>query len=125
MLKSCKYCNRIHDSKYDCGKKPIRRKDTTEAVKVRNTRRWRKKREQIKERDGHLCRWCLAHHIITYEYTEVHHIIPLSESIETAYDDDWLITLCEQCHLKADSGAIDRMRLHTLAISPPATVGQI
>lgn len=24
MLKSCRYCGRIHDSAYDCGKKPQR-----------------------------------------------------------------------------------------------------
>ena len=29
MLKSCKYCGRIHDSQYDCGRKPQPQKKIT------------------------------------------------------------------------------------------------
>lgn len=50
MLKSCKYCGRIHDSKYDCGKKPQRKKQGNEKDKFRWSRKWTEKREDIKER---------------------------------------------------------------------------
>ena len=49
MLKSCKYCGRIHDSKYICKEKPNRKKEVTEADKFRWTRLWQKKREEMKE----------------------------------------------------------------------------
>lgn len=66
MLKSCKYCGRIHDSKYICPNKPIRNKYkvNTEEDKFRNTYVWQKKRKYIKERDKGLCQVCIRKLII-------------------------------------------------------------
>lgn len=38
MLKSCKYCMKIHDSKYDCGKKPKRKKQGNDKDKYNSIR---------------------------------------------------------------------------------------
>ena len=40
MLKSCKYCGRYHDSKYDCGKRPKKIKIRTENSGFRSTAAW-------------------------------------------------------------------------------------
>ena len=50
MLKSCPYCQKIHDSKYDCGKKPQKRNRRTEKDRFRYTAAWQQKRDAIKER---------------------------------------------------------------------------
>ena len=34
MLRSCSYCGRIHDSKYKCADKPVRKKQITEALNM-------------------------------------------------------------------------------------------
>lgn len=43
MLKSCKYCLKIHDSKLDCDKKPVRKKYGNNKDKFRWTHAWQKK----------------------------------------------------------------------------------
>ena len=55
MLKSCKYCGKIHDSKYTCKEKPNKKKEITEADRFRWTSLWHRKREEIKKRDLYLC----------------------------------------------------------------------
>ena len=62
MLKSCKYCGRIHDSQYDCGRKPPPQKKMTYIDRFRSSRRWREKREQIRRRDKNLLTVCEMHH---------------------------------------------------------------
>lgn len=120
MKRSCKYCGRIHDTKFDCGMKPKRRKTgDTEAEKLRNTYRWRDKREKIRERDHYLCRWCLTHGRLTYNSLEVHHIVPIEVNPDLALDDDNLITLCSICHEKAERGEIEKNVLLALAQKEP------
>lgn len=87
MLKSCKYCGRIHDSQYDCGRKPQPQKKITYIDRFRSSRKWREKREQIRRRDKNLCQVCIRNLYGTdrqynYENLSVHHAIP----IETDYD---------------------------------------
>ena len=54
MLKACPYCGRIHDKKYDCGKRPtFGRYQQQDAF--RSTQAWQRKRAWIRERDMHLC----------------------------------------------------------------------
>mgnify|MGYP000368256134 FL=1 len=118
MLKSCKYCGRIHDSKYDCGKKPKRKqKATTDKNKFRWSRQWRKKAEQIKQRDNYLCQLSLREDPPRYVYDnlEVHHIIPIEEDWDKRLDDDNLITLSRDYHRKADRGEIPRELLLRIA----------
>ena len=114
MLKSCKYCGRIHDSKYDCGKKPQRKKQGNEKDKFRWSRQWSEKREQIKERDNYLCQVCKVEGRYNYIDLEVHHITPLEEDYERRLDDDNLITLCVTHHKAADKGEISKEYLYKL-----------
>jgi len=113
MKKSCKYCGRIHDSKYDCGMKPKRKKQGNEKDKFRWSRKWREKREQIKQRDNYLCQICIrklydTYNQYTYDYLEVHHAIPLEEDFDRRLDNDILLTMCGRHHEMAERGEIPR-----------------
>lgn len=111
MLKSCKYCMRIHDSKYDCGRKPKRKKQFNNKNSFRSTNAWAKKRNNIRDRDNNLCQVCIRKlydtiNQYTFNDLEVHHAIPLEEDFEKRLDDDNLITLCERHHEMAERGEI-------------------
>lgn len=111
MLKSCKYCMRIHDSKFDCGKKPIRKKQGNNKDRFRWTSVWQKKRQEIKERDKYLCQVCIRKLYDTktqfnYNDLEVHHAISLEEDFDKRLDNDNLITICGEHHEKAENGEI-------------------
>ena len=120
MLRSCKYCGKIHDSKHICPNKPIRKRyKKTEEDKFRNTQAWKKKRNNIKERDKGLCQVCmrkLYNTLKQYNYRdiEVHHIIPLRENYELRLEDDNLISLCKYHHELAETGEIPRELLRRL-----------
>lgn len=117
ILKSCKYCGRIHDSKFDCGKKPKRYKPNNDINKFRWSRKWREKAQQIKERDNYLCQLAIRENPPRYIYTdlEVHHIVSIEEDWDKRLDDDNLITLSEEYHEKAERGEIDREYLLSIA----------
>lgn len=114
MLKSCKYCGRIHDTKFDCGMKPKRKKEPTQINKFRWSRKWANKREDIKERDNYLCMVCKAKGVYNYNDLEVHHITPLEEDYDKRLDDEELITLCVTDHKAADRGEISKEYLYEL-----------
>lgn len=99
---------RIHDSKYDCGKKPQRKKQGNNKDKFRWTQAWQRKREEIKERDKYLCQVCFRNNKYNYNDLEVHHAISLEEDFDKRLDNDNLITLCEEHHEMAESGEISR-----------------
>lgn len=122
MLKACRYCGKIHDSKIDCGKKPKRktRKRCTEKDRFRSTRIWTKKSIEIRKRDHNLCQACL----MDWEGTmsrlncnrlSVHHIIPLEEDREQRLNNENLITLCDRHHEMAETGEIPRVILIQIA----------
>lgn len=116
MLKSCKWCMRVHDSKFDCGHKPQRKKQGNDKDKFRWTQAWQKKREEIKERDKYLCQVCIRKlyetvNQYTYDDLEVHHAIPLEEDFDKRLDNDNLLTLCERHHEMAESGEIPRAEI--------------
>ena len=111
MLKSCKYCGHIHDSKYDCGKKPKNRKNITYIDRFRSSWSWREKREQIRNRDKNLCQVCIRNMYGTdrqynYDNLSVHHAIPIEEDYDLRLDDDNLLTVCAMHHEMAESGEI-------------------
>lgn len=112
MLKSCKYCGRVHDRKYDCGKRPAKiNKRTSVADRFRNTSAWQQKREEIKERDNYLCQICIRNlydtkKIMNYENISVHHAEKLEENYEKRLDNDNLLTVCEQHHKLCDKNII-------------------
>lgn len=119
MLKSCKYCGRIHDEKYICPKKTVKKKDSTEIEKFRGSKLWKKKREEIRSRD-YFCRLCIRDKTITKDSLRtdelsVHHIIPLNEDFDRRLDEDNLITLCSRHHEDAEAGKISRATLLKLA----------
>ena len=113
MLRSCKYCGRIHDSKFICNQKPKRRRYNTEADKFRWTSKWQKKREEIKKRDLYLCQICirkLYNTSIKYntEDLEVHHNISIEKDYKKRLDNNNLLTVCHYHHELCESGKISK-----------------
>lgn len=114
MLKSCKYCGRIHDKKYVCDQKPIRRKaEATKISRFRSTKAWTDKSIEIRERDNYMCQICARNLYYTrrrfeYEGISVHHAIPVSEDWLRRLDNDNLITVCAAHHEMAENGYIPR-----------------
>lgn len=111
MKISCSYCGRIHEKKFDCGKKPVRVKKRYEKDKFRSTYAWQVKTEQIKERDNYLCQFCLRNFNgtksrINNKNLSVHHAVPLKDDYELRLDDNNLITTCNVHHEMAESGMI-------------------
>ena len=122
MLKSCRYCGRIHDAKYDCGRKPkrIRYASNTEAAEFRRKNSWTKASKKIRERDNWLCQICVRNRhmtqsVLTYDGISVHHIVPLLEAPNLALDPYNLITLCSFHHELAECGHIPREELKEIA----------
>lgn len=121
MLKSCQYCGRIHDSKFDCGKKPkLQNKKPTHIDKFRWTKIWQNKRKEIRERDKQVCQICirqLYNYSRQYETDDlsVHHIIPLYKDWDKRLDNDNLITLCLFHHEMAECGEIYEEELLQIA----------
>ena len=119
MLKACKYCGKIHESKFDCGKKPKKRKRGSESDKFHSSNRWTETARAIKERDHYLCQACL-HNLdgtgvrCTTDALEVHHIVPVSEDWDLRFDWSNHITLCRCHHELAESGALGRCALQKL-----------
>ena len=113
MLKSCRYCGKIHDSKYICSKKPKREKQISEADKFRWTKQWQYKREEIKKRDLYLCQICIRELYNTEkkyntEELSVHHNIPLAEDYNKRLDNDNALTVCSYHHEMCEIGEISR-----------------
>ena len=137
MLRSCRYCGRIHDTKYDCGRKPkrMRCESSTEAAKFRRKEIWKQTSLSIRERDNNLCQVCLAQYkealshkeqsdTETYERTptlviadciSVHHIKSICTHPDLALERTNLITLCSMHHEQAENGEIDADWLTELA----------
>jgi len=118
MLKSCSRCGKIHDFNKTCYKNRQVR-GLTPADKFRKTNKWHQKSKDIRERDKHLCRCCLAdiyqtQQVFNFNKLEVHHITPLEEDFDMRLDDDNLITLCCYHHKLADKGTIPRYILKEL-----------
>ena len=83
MFKSCSRCGRIHDINKKCYSNSRNYyKHDTEIRKFRNSTAWKKKAQEIKERDKFLCVICLKNNIFNYRELSVHHIQPISENKE-------------------------------------------
>lgn len=113
MLKSCQYCQKIHDSKFDCGKKPKKINKRSTRDYFRYTSAWQQKREAIKERDRYLCQICIRRlygtdRPLNSENLSVHHANKLNDFYDQRLDDNNLLTLCEQHHKMADDGTIPK-----------------
>ena len=126
MLKSCRYCGRIHPSKFICPKKPkqARHRNRSNAA-FRTSYTWQKRREEIVRRDFHMCRVCnegsygqLGVPGLEREL-QVHHIEPLEERFDLRLEEYNLITCCTAHHQQAEDGEIPRDYLHQLTQVPP------
>ena len=111
LLHSCKYCGRVHDERYICNSKPIKRKKADDVVRFRNSAVWHRKRQQIRERDCYLCQICIRELYGTrrkynYEGLQVHHAVAVNSSEELRLDNSNLITLCSMHHAMCDKGEI-------------------
>lgn len=109
MLKSCKYCNRVHKSDYDCGMRPVKiQKKDSAADRFRNTSAWQQKREEIKQRDNYLCQICIRNlygtkKILNNINISVHHAEKIEKNYEKRLDNDNLLTVCEMHHKMCDN----------------------
>ena len=118
MKVSCPYCGRLHERGVVCSMKPARkyRQDDREAYRVHRSNRWTKLSLYIRERDAFLCVYCLQHDKrINMTGIEVHHIVPIEQDKDRAYDSENLISLCREHHEQAEKGLIDRDTLEALA----------
>lgn len=112
MLKTCSRCGGTHPvGTRGCPDKPRWERRTDSEAAIRNTSRWRRTRDQVKQEQKHLCQVCLTGAFgtvdeYTHEALEVHHIHPLEQAPERAYDHTNLITLCRFHHEMAERGDI-------------------
>lgn len=94
--KICKWCGRIVEYDHECPNKPKRKDTRKKNISVDS--RWRKIRQEVKERDLS-CKLCWRKGVYN-QIEEVHHIIPR----DVATDDDHVfeasncIGLCRACH---------------------------
>lgn len=127
MLKSCKYCGRIHDAAYICEQKAaaeeLRRARTynrdPKIDRFRKGRNWQRMAEHVRHRDSNLCLCCLHNEkgtLIRFntENLSVHHISPISEDWNDKLNEDNLITVCSTHHEMCESGEIPRDVQHML-----------
>ena len=110
MLKSCKYCGKIHNSKYHCRKRPVQIRNSA-ADRFRHTKAWEKKSLEIRERDHFLCQACIRElpgtiRRLNYDGLSVHHAVPIYQDWDSRLDNSNLITLCSVHHEMAESGQL-------------------
>lgn len=123
-LVTCKYCG-IVERGHRCKNRPKRIQTKNRASdKFRNTIAWKRKAEECKNRDRHLCRVCVAGlyntlNQINFKNLESHHIIPIAEDYSKRLDNDNIITLCQMHHKMAECGQIPRTVLQEILASPP------
>ncbi|MDO5548321.1 MAG: HNH endonuclease [Eubacteriales bacterium] len=120
MLRSCPYCGRIHDTREVCGQKLAHQRQRyrcsnpearTEEQRFRSSQAWRRKSEEIRERDRYVCQACIRNlngtrRRLEYENISVHHAVPLHVDYSRRLDNDNLITLCSVHHELAERGEL-------------------
>lgn len=99
---NCK-CGEKHPIGEPCPNKwKYKRNNASEQNKKVNqfysSKKWKDKREEIKQRDVFCQRCKCKFNLLTYENLEVHHIVPLYKSWEKRLESSNLITLCINCH---------------------------
>ena len=112
MFKSCSRCGKIHDTRFQCGKRAWHtRNPDAEERKLRRTNAWKEKSVEIRDRSNYLCAACKAEGKYTYEGVEVHHIVKVTDDPSLLLEDSNLICLCQQHHRMADRGDISGEKL--------------
>lgn len=120
MKRVCPKCGKVVDLHHSHPRPKYKRKwnnDDPER-KIRNSFAWQKKREEIKKRDGGIDQ-IAANGLDGSPYIEtrrlqVHHIIPLEERPDLAFDNSNLITVSPRTHELAETNAISREALLAL-----------
>lgn len=127
MLKTCKYCGRIHDIRHICQQKATRisannYRHGTAADKFRRSLAWTEMSRRIRARDFFMCLCCAdgipkddgTFNTIETDNISVHHIIPIEENYELRLDETNLISVCSSHHEACESQQISRDRQHEL-----------
>lgn len=79
-----------------------------ETQKPLMTRKWRKFRLIIIDRDNNMCQRCyLKYGIINGEELQVHHIKPRIHFPELMFDEENVVTLCKTCNVQLGLNGID------------------
>lgn len=108
-MRTCSRCGGLHPLGQKCFKNSRNYyQGDPEIRKFRNSTEWRKKAEEIKERDKYLCQICLKHNAFTYKDLSVHHIQPIAEQPALRLENSNLITVCEIHHRECEIGKIPR-----------------
>lgn len=117
MLKSCSRCGKIHDRNHKCyANSKNFYQNNAEMRKFRNSKAWKHKAEEIKERDKYLCQICLKKNIFMYKGLSVHHITPVAESEALRLENSNLITVCEIHHKECEVGRIPRTEQQAIVV---------
>ena len=122
MRRTCPTCGKLVDYHHKHESKRKRKwykRKPTEQSKLRSTAEWQRKRDEIKARD-HGVDQVAAHGLDGSPYIEtrclqVHHIEPIEERPDLAFDNANLITVSSRTHELCERGEVPREALHTIA----------
>lgn len=117
-LKSCPYCGKIHTDVQNCTNR-LRNENRNDKDKFRSSTAWKKKREEIKQRDLYCCRICLEQGIVNNSHLHVHHIISLDSNFDMRLDNTNLISLCSDHHNRVHNGEFSQADLSDLVTREP------
>lgn len=123
MFKSCSVCGGIHlfgagkcrKNRYKIGYDGKPRRDI--GHRLRQNSRLDKLAKTFKEDNKYLCALCLLNGVVSSKQIEVHHIEPIKNRPDLAYDYDNLICLCSAHHKLAEKGVYSKDYLRK--IKPP------
>lgn len=120
-LKTCQYCQKIHDSSIKCGgKRSYYREKNNRYTKDKDylsfikSKQWLNKSVEIKLLDNYNCLVCKSLGLNSPTYLEVHHIEKVRMNNDNRLDNNNLITLCINHHKQSENGTISSTELHKL-----------
>lgn len=130
VFKTCPTCGKLHAFDEVCQKQIENRRQylllaadkskcdrDSKAKRFRSSQAWQRKRAEVRARDLNICRYCfLVKHKITTADLSVHHIIPIERDYSKRLSGRNLITLCRECHERAEKGTIGADILHKLVV---------
>ncbi|MEZ7740485.1 HNH endonuclease [Gemella sanguinis] len=120
-LKTCHYCQKIHDSSIKCGgKRSYYREKNNRYTKDKDylsfikSKEWLNKSVEIKLLDNYNCLVCKSLGLVSPTYLEVHHIEKVRMNNDNRLENNNLITLCIHHHKQAENSTISSTELHNL-----------
>lgn len=104
MLKSCKYCGRIHDSKHRCIAMPINKsRHTKEHDKFFKSYKWQKLRAMVLKEYPYCERCWSKYKRINTDNLQGHHLLSYAHYPECALDYLNIAILCGECNNEIDA----------------------